>query len=219
MLLRFDTCIASHTPKNACSNVRRPQLLHRQLTKCTGSRRDSVGSTASSAAEELLAAIANTNRGTSTDSMSRQRVLRAVEQLERASTRVTNEAVCATWRLLWTTEKETLFILKNARLFGTEAGEVYQVVDTAAGKLQNIITFPPDGAFMVDSDIQVESEKRINFQFTGATLKLTTRKLNLPPFGKGWFESTYVDDSIRVARDSRGDVLVVARDGAPRVFG
>lgn len=29
-------------------------------------------------------------------------------------------------RLLWTTEKETLWILKNAGLFGTAAGDVYQ---------------------------------------------------------------------------------------------
>jgi hypothetical protein len=32
-----------------------------------------------------------------------------------------------TWRLVWTTEKETLWIIKNAGLFGTKAGEVYQV--------------------------------------------------------------------------------------------
>jgi hypothetical protein len=29
-------------------------------------------------------------------------------------------------QLLWTTEKETLFIVMNAGLFGTKAGEVYQ---------------------------------------------------------------------------------------------
>ena len=37
-------------------------------------------------------------------------------------------ALSGTWRLVWTTEKETLFILRNAGLFGTtQAGEVFQV--------------------------------------------------------------------------------------------
>jgi hypothetical protein len=39
-----------------------------------------------------------------------------------------NEKLSSTWKLLWTTEKETLFILKNARFFGTNAGNVYQVI-------------------------------------------------------------------------------------------
>ena len=34
----------------------------------------------------------------------------------------------------------------------------------------------------------------------------------LPPVGKGWFDNLYVDDTLRVARDSRGDTLVVVRD-------
>lgn len=42
---------------------------------------------------------------------------------------------CRVLQLLWTTEKETLFIVKNAGLFGTKAGEVYQVA------LQDILTY------------------------------------------------------------------------------
>lgn len=34
----------------------------------------------------------------------------------------------------------------------------------------------------------------------------------------GWFDTVYVDLNIRVAQDSRGDTLVVARDGQPRTF-
>lgn len=43
-----------------------------------------------------------------------------------------SELLSATWRLLWTTEKETQFILKNAGLFGTCAGDVYQVLNAAS---------------------------------------------------------------------------------------
>jgi hypothetical protein len=37
------------------------------------------------------------------------------------------DSLSATWQLVWTTEKETLFILQNAGLFGTAAGDVLQV--------------------------------------------------------------------------------------------
>lgn len=48
------------------------------------------------------------------------------------------DSLSATWQLVWTTEKETLFILENARWFGTAAGEVYQVGMRTAG-------WAPDG--------------------------------------------------------------------------
>ena len=77
-----------------------------------------------------------------------------------------------------------------------------QVIDLENRSLQNVIEFPPEGAFIVQSDIGVESDK-----------------INVPPRGKGWFDTVYMDDEIRVATDIRGDTLVVARDGPPRVFG
>lgn len=71
----------------------------------------------------------------------------------------------------------------------------------------------------MDSTIQRKGPLRVDFAFTGARLLLPQgRTLHLPPFGKGWFDNVYVDDVYRVARDSRGDMLVVMRDGAPLVF-
>ena len=55
------------------------------------------------------------------------------------------------------------------------------------GWLQNVITFPPEGAFIVDSSIAIAGPQRTEFQFGAATLKLPAgRVLPLPPFGKGW---------------------------------
>lgn len=94
-----------------------------------------------------------------------------------------------------------------------------QVIDVEAGTLQNVITFPPEGAFVVDSSIADAGPQRTEFAFTGATLQLPRgRRLSLPPFGRGWFDTVYADADIRVARDSRGDTLVVAREGPPRQF-
>ena len=144
-------------------------------------------------------------------------------------------------------------------------------------RLPQVITFPPEGAFIVDSGIAAEGPQRTAFQFSAATLRLPKgRRLALPPFGKvrpaawgcsgrparpleagrggvlaalprctrptamlcpacspptcqpcachrslarqGWFDTVYCDDSIRVAQDSRGDTLVVQRDGPPHRF-
>lgn len=118
-----------------------------------------------------------------------------------------------------TNTQETLFILRNASWFGTQAGDVYQVVDINASTLQNVITFPPQGAFVVDSSVARDGPKRVTFAFTAARLLLPGgRCLRVPPVGSGWFDNVYVDEQYRVAQDIRGDTLVVMRDGAPRTF-
>lgn len=98
---------------------------------------------------------------------------------------------------------------------------MYQVVDAADGTLQNVILFPPEGAFIVNSSLEWvgEGEGKTNFQFTGAVLKLPGgRAVNVPPVGKGWFKSVYADGRYRLARDVRGDYLLVEKDGPPREF-
>ncbi len=54
-------------------------------------------------------------------------------------------------------------------------------------RLQNVITFPPEGAFVVDSGIQVAGPQRVLFKFKSAQLQLPEGKTwTLPPFGQGW---------------------------------
>ena len=66
-------------------------------------------------------------------------------------------------------------------------------------------------SFAASSDWQVEGDQRINFKFKGASIKAGARSFAIPPVGKGWFDNVYVDREIRVARDSRGDTLIVER--------
>lgn len=61
-----------------------------------------------------------------------------------------------------------------------------QVIDVKSQRLQNVITFPPDGAFIVDSSIAVESAQRVSFKFTAAKLKTASKDWGVPPFGQGW---------------------------------
>jgi len=151
------------------------------------------------------------------------------------------------WRLVWTSEKETLWLLENGiPLTRLEASESYQVIDVAAGTLSNVIEFYPGAAgekegtnngtdataaFVVDASLsptQASDGRRCVFSFTSARFVTRdgTRVVNLPPFGRGWFDTVYLEaaarggrgqgrPSLRVARDSRGDTLVTERQ-APR---
>ncbi|GAA0167445.1 hypothetical protein LIER_22379 [Lithospermum erythrorhizon] len=170
----------------------------------------------SSSKNLLLHLISDQDRGlkTQSDPQKLSQIISAVEALaingrDQITTNATS--LSATWRLLWTTEKEQLFIIKNAGFFGTKAGDVLQVIDVDNKKLNNVITFPPHGLFFVRSNMEVVSSQRVNFKFTSAVLRGKDWEVPLPPFGQGWFESVYVDDDIRVAKDIRGDYLIVDR--------
>lgn len=69
-----------------------------------------------------------------------------------------SRSLSATCWLLWTTEKEQLFIAKNARLFGTLAGDVLQVIDVEKMSLNNVITFPLNGVFFISANIKIAIE-------------------------------------------------------------
>lgn len=131
---------------------------------------DQFQSSTSSAKQHLLRLISDQDRGlkTQSDPKKLSKIVSAIDALAvlgRDSVTTTGSSLSATWRLLWTTEKEQLFIIKNAPFFGTKAGDVLQVIDVDDKKLNNVITFPPDGVFFVRSDIDIASHQRVNFRY------------------------------------------------------
>ena len=119
------------------------------------------------------------------------------------------------WRMLYTTEKETNFLLDVCG--GTAA---YQIIDVERASLRNVVEWGKERAFVVDSEISLEEDDagggweqgRVNFAFTAAGLKLGSGPtLPVPPFGKGWFDTVYLDEELRISKDVRGDTLVVKR--------
>jgi hypothetical protein len=54
--------------------------------------------------------------------------------------------------------------VRNAPFFRTAAGDVLQVIDVPGGALNNVITFPPSGAFVVNGEIEVQPPQRVNFR-------------------------------------------------------
>ncbi|KAL9245259.1 hypothetical protein vseg_018933 [Gypsophila vaccaria] len=163
----------------------------------------------------LLTLISDQNRGLNTQNNPnlRSQIIDSINSLALlgSGSTTTDRSLSGTWRMLWTTEKEQLFIIKNAGFFGTSTGDVLQVIDVENRVLNNVITFPPSGVFFVRSSIEIASNQRVNFRFTSAVLRGKDWEFPLPPFGQGWFESVYLDDDIRVAKDIRGDYLVVDR--------
>ncbi|KAK9273184.1 hypothetical protein L1049_017991 [Liquidambar formosana] len=167
------------------------------------------------AKRNLLSLISDEDRGIKTQKnpTKRSQIVEAIDAMAvlGSDTVTTGDSLSGTWRLLWTTEKEQLFIIEKAHLFGTQAGDVLQVIDVEKRALNNVITFPPHGVFFVRSNIEIASPQRVNFRFTSAVLRGENWEFPLPPFGQGWFESVYLDEEIRVVKDIRGDYLVVDR--------
>ncbi|CAL8121583.1 unnamed protein product [Prunus armeniaca] len=123
------------------------------------------------AKQHLLSLISDQDRGLKTQNNPAKltSIVSAIDDLAALGkdSITTGGSLSATWRLLWTTEKEQLFIIQNASLFGTRTGDVFQVIDVEQRVLNNVITFPPDGVFFVRSDIAVASKQRVNFNDVG----------------------------------------------------
>lgn len=127
---------------------------------------------------------------------------------------MTSETLSALWILEWTTEREIIFLMEKG-LLGLPSGPVQQAIDVDAKTLSNIMLFGQDSKFEVYSSITPEDAgPRVNFEFEACKLKYRGFTVPLPPVGKGWFESVYLDEDFQVTRDVRGDVTVLVKGQA-----
>mmetsp|Transcript_49246 Transcript_49246/g.101608 ORF Transcript_49246/g.101608 Transcript_49246/m.101608 type:complete len:253 (-) Transcript_49246:7-765(-) len=127
------------------------------------------------------------------------------------------EMLSGTWNLVYTTEKEVL------SLIGDPGVSVYQKLDSSAGTLGNSIVFTDGKRFDVSGTVSSGKQPeaaadgypaglRSSFRFVGAALTVNPSiTVPLPPFGAGWFVSVYLDENLRVNRDSRGDLAIYFR--------
>jgi hypothetical protein len=91
------------------------------------------------------------------------------------------------------------------------------------GRLENLIQFVNGGFLSVEGDLSVDDDsrddsgtstksvhQRTNFQFTSAKLNFGWggRTFTIPPVGKGWFDTLYLDDDFRIDVNSRDDILI-----------
>jgi len=172
-----------------------------------------AASTSSSRLDELIATCRDDNLGVGStrrgeiESMI-DKLLLLEEENESKKTKNTDDSrLSARWKLLWTSEQETLFLLEKFN-----NSNAYQTIDVRAKTLSNTVEFAGGNTFLVESEIEIADERKVEFKFVSAGLKFSNGfTLPVPPVGKGWFDNVYVSDEYRVARDSRGDTLIVER--------
>ena len=172
-----------------------------------------AASTSSSRLDVLIATCRDDNLGVGStrrgeiESMI-DKLLLLEEENESKKTKNTDDSrLSARWKLLWTSEQETLFLLEKFN-----NSNAYQTIDVRAKTLSNTVEFAGGNTFLVDSEIEIADERKVKFKFVSAGLKFSNGfTLPVPPVGKGWFDNVYVSDEYRVARDSRGDTLIVER--------
>ena len=118
------------------------------------------------------------------------------------------------WALEWTTEKEINFFLDVG--FSQDISQTIAYDDNrgmTGGTIDNIINFVKGGGFFVTGTLDIPDPQgmRTNFEFATAKLDISPWKLGtyeFPPVGAGWFDTLYLDDSLRVDINSRDDILI-----------
>ena len=137
------------------------------------------------------------------------------------------------WILEWTSEKEINFFLEKGL-----SDEIVQTLtpsstdsdSSGSGVLENYIPFVKGGGFGVTGEISVDEEEqpqsndnndgqlklvRTKFKFKNANLNLGKwGEYNFPPVGGGWFDTIYLDESLRIDTNSRNDILICRADGS-----
>lgn len=133
-----------------------------------------------------------------------ENIIQQLQPLSSTSSSAASPLLQKVWKLEWTTEKEiNLFLDKG---WSTQIG---QTID--GNVLENNIDFENNiGGLYVTGKLNVPDPTgiRTNFEFNNARLKLWSLDLNLPPVGKGWFDTIYLDESLRVDINSRNDILI-----------
>ena len=189
---------------------------------------------------ELLEAIAGKNRGLLANEIDNVRVLSAIQQLE--DTNPTQKPLEAKdllngdWRLLYTTSKGILG-LDRFPLF--KLGQIYQCIRVSEAKVYNIaeiVGLPMlEGLVSVAASFDPVSERRVNVVFERSIVglqrflsytspakliqQIESGKKFLPidfkierGEQKGWLETTYLDEDMRIGRGNEGNVFVLTKE-------
>jgi len=160
---------------------------------------------------QLLELIAPTQRGLIVEN--NIAIIDTIDKIEQQKFPVPLASCEGKWELMFTTEKETLFFAKNG-LFGKKIVQISQTIELGASRINNLIAFQGDCQFSVDGTVDPDAtiKNQLNFKFTRAQLVVPPLiNFGFPPVGSGWFRNVYVNKNYRVAKDVRGDYLVLRR--------
>lgn len=131
------------------------------------------------------------------------------------------------WKLLYSTisilgSKRTKLGLRDF----INLGDFVQIIDVEQEKAVNRVTFSVaglgmlSGSFTIEASYKIASSTRVDIKFENSTLvpeqlmSLFQKNydLLLSIFNpEGWLEITYIDDTLRVGRDDKGNVFLLER--------
>jgi hypothetical protein len=163
---------------------------------------------------ELLAKCKTLPRYSQQKRASIEATMKLLAPLSPSQQTATSPALQKEWKLLWTSEKEINFFYD-----WNFSNDIRQTIDGTL--LQNMIYFAKAGFFGVQGRLSIPSNDdddgtgiRTNFVFESATLNLGPRwgEYTLPPVGVGWFDTIYLDDTLRIDTNSRNDILICTAD-------
>lgn len=137
------------------------------------------------------------------------------------------EKVGGCWKLIYSTitilgSKRTKLGLRDF----ISLGDLFQTIDVAEGKAVNVIMFNVRGLNLFNGHLKIEaffktaSKSRVDIKYSNSTispdqLMNVFRKnydLLLSIFDpEGWLEITYVDDTLRIGRDDKGNIFILER--------
>lgn len=187
----------------------------------------------------LINAIASVNRGLKMSENQRKMIFSAITYLEELNPNIapnkTPDLLDGNWLLLFTTSQELLGI---DRFPLYKLGNIYQCLRVSEGKIFNVAEIKGlpllSGLVSVCANFTVVSEKRVKVDFerlvAGSqslmgyqdvnsfidTLR-SPKKLLAIDFQikrenqKGWLETTYLDQDLRIGRGNEGNLFVLRK--------
>lgn len=227
--------LATRPPRPPCrppASVRRPLAAARASAAPTDAA-SPPPSAPPPLVKRVLDLTAGTRRGKAADAARRREVAAAVAALEAANPTAAPTAsplLAGDWALLWTgpadpddagwerrsggLEGPVLAALAPVgRVLGLAGGSVVQTIDVANGVAHNVATFKLFGvhqALNVRGRVAVASPTRVDVtfdQFTVGPLRVPLTAVS----PRGWIETTYLDERVRVGRGDKGSLFVTAR--------
>ena len=189
--------------------------------------------------EDLLAAIAPTNRGILASPEQRSAIMAAATRLEERNPTpeptAAGDLLNGDWRLLYTTSTELLGINRFPLL---DLGQIYQCIRLDGSRVYNIAeTQSPlalNGLVSVVAKFEVVSGQRLNVNFERAVFglqglagykapsswietldsgkRLPAVDIQIKPRERpGWIDVTYLDEELRINRGNAGSLFVLQR--------
>lgn len=189
--------------------------------------------------EELFKAIAPVKRGLQITDDQKKTIFASIAYLEESNpTPKPTEALdllTGDWRLLFTTSQD---LLGFDRIPGLRLGEIYQCIRATEGKVYNvaeIFSLPfLEGLISVSASFNVVSAQRVKVNFERSVIGLqrplgyqgikefvqllqSGTKLRAIDFKiknneqKGWLETTYLDQDLRIGRGNEGSLFVLSK--------